>query len=68
LLGFRQNFRNSELIPPDWVGMVLIRNCKRHSNPQPLALTSRYTPDNRKNISTRLSAFFLRPDVHIAGK
>jgi hypothetical protein len=51
----------------EWAGTVLIRNSKRCSNPQSLALTSHRMLDNRKNTSTRLPAFFLRSDVHTGG-
>src|SRR5581483_5972324 len=66
--GRRPDFRNNKLILSEWVGMVLIRNCKRHSSDRSSALISHHTPDNRRNLGTRLPAFFLRSDVHIAGK
>jgi hypothetical protein len=59
---------NNIVILSEWVDMVLIRNCKRHSSPQSLALTSHHTLNNRKNTGTRLPAFFLQSDVHTAGK
>jgi hypothetical protein len=56
------------MILSEWAGTVLIRNYKRRSNPQSLALTSHRMLDNRKNTGTRLPAFFLESDVYIVGK
>jgi hypothetical protein len=56
------------VILSELVGRVLIRNCKRHSSHQSLALASHRTLGNRKNIGMHLPAFFLRSDVHTADK
>jgi hypothetical protein len=67
-VALRPNLRKNMVTLSERVGMALIRNCKRRSSHHPSALTSHHTLDNRKNTSTRLAAFFLQPDVHIADK
>jgi hypothetical protein len=56
------------VILSEWVGMVLIRNCKRRSSHRPSALISHHTLDNRKRKDKHSSAWLFQPDVYTADK